>query len=71
MEQQEAFRKLREAQAKGGLIGTIHNSEVYELLKQSAENDHKPATAYIADPLGVMKEHIDSRADRLDAALRS
>ncbi len=42
-----------------------------ELLKQSAENGQKPETAYIADSLGVMKEHIDSRADRLDAALRS
>lgn len=32
MEQYEAFKKLREAQAKGDLIGAIHNSEVYELL---------------------------------------
>ena len=32
MEQYEAFKKVREAQAKGDLIGTIHNSEVYELL---------------------------------------
>lgn len=32
MEQYEAFKKFREAQAKGDLIGTIHNSEVYELL---------------------------------------
>ena len=32
MEQYEAFKKVREAQAKGDLIGSIHNSEVYELL---------------------------------------
>lgn len=32
MEQYEAFKRTREAQAKGDLIGTIHNSEVYELL---------------------------------------
>ena len=32
MEQYEAFKKVREARAKGDLIGTIHNSEVYELL---------------------------------------
>ncbi len=42
-----------------------------ELLKQFAEADQKPATAYIADSLGVMKEYIDKRADRLDAALLS
>lgn len=40
MEQYEAFKKLREAQAKGDLIGTIHNSEVYELL-----GFHKVTTA--------------------------
>ena len=27
MEQYEAFKKVREARAKGDLIGTIHNSE--------------------------------------------
>lgn len=32
MDQYEAFKKVREAKAKGDLIGTIHNSEVYELL---------------------------------------
>ncbi len=32
MEQHEALKRFREAQAKGDLIGTIHNSEVYELL---------------------------------------
>ncbi len=42
-----------------------------ELLKEFAEADQKPATAYIADSLGVMKEYIDKRADRLDAALLS
>jgi len=40
-----------------------------ELLKQFAENDQKPTTAYIANSLGVMKEYIDSRADHLDAVL--
>ena len=32
MNQHEAFQKVREAQAKSDLIGSIHNSEVYELL---------------------------------------
>ncbi len=32
MEQFEALKRTREAQAKSDLIGTIHNSEVYELL---------------------------------------
>lgn len=32
MEQYEAFKKIREGQAKSDLIGIIHNSEVYELL---------------------------------------
>ncbi len=32
MEQYEAFEKIREAQAKSDLIGSIHNSAMYELL---------------------------------------
>ena len=32
MDQFEASKKSREAQAKSDLIGAIHNSEVYELL---------------------------------------
>ncbi len=40
MEQYEALKRIREAQAKSDLIGTIHNSEVYELLGY-----HKVVTA--------------------------
>lgn len=32
MDQYEAFKRTREAQAKSDLIGIIHNSEMYELL---------------------------------------
>lgn len=32
MEQYETFANIREAEAKSDLIGTIHNSEIFELL---------------------------------------
>lgn len=32
MEQYEAFNQIREEQAKSDLVGTIHNSEIYDLL---------------------------------------
>ena len=49
MEQYEAFKKLREAHAKGDLIGTIHNSEVYELLgfhKVTTEGEKESCEAF-------------------------
>lgn len=49
MEQYEAFKKVREDRAKGDLIGTIHNSEVYELLgfhKMTTEGEKESWEAF-------------------------
>ena len=55
MEQYEAFKKVREAQAKGDLIGTIHNSEVYELL-----GFHKVTTAGEKESWAAFTEALGS-----------
>lgn len=54
MEQYEAFKKVREAQAKGDLIGSIHNSEVYELLgfHRVATVGEKESWAAFSEALG-------------------
>lgn len=49
MEQYEAFKKIREGQAKSDLIGIIHNSEIYELLgfhKVTAAGEKESWTAF-------------------------
>ncbi len=62
MEQYEAFKKAREAQAKGDLIGAIHNSEVYELL-----GFHKVTTAGERESWEAFREALGSVAGGVSA----
>ena len=71
MEQYEAFKKVREARAKGDLIGTIHNSEVYELLgfhKMTTEGEKESWEAFtkaLGDvTVGVSVNTINNVEDR-------
>lgn len=60
MEQYEAFRKTMEEQAKSDLIGTIHNSEVYELLgfHKVTTTREKESWEVFAKALGTITESV-------------
>ena len=66
MEQYEAFNKAREVQTKGDLIGTIHNSEVYELL-----GFHKVTTAGEKESWAAFAEALGSVAGDVPASRRN
>lgn len=66
MEQYEVLKKVREAQAKCDLIGTIHNSEVYELLGY-----HKAVTAGERESWEAFTEALGSVAGDVPAMRKS
>ena len=66
MEQYEAFKKVREAQAKGDLIGSIHNSEVYELL-----GFHRVATVGEKESWAAFSEALGNAAAGVPANTRN
>ncbi len=62
MEQYEAFKRIREAEAKSDLIGAIHNSEMYELLgfhKVITQGEKESWDNFMASLSSEVKEKVD------------
>lgn len=62
MEQYEAFKRIREVEAKSDLIGAIHNSEMYELLgfhKVITQGEKESWDNFMASLSSEVKEKVD------------